>query len=106
MSNAGIPNRDTYRDFGLVTTLPGPGTDNHVMVIAGTRDAGLMYIAEALASESTTRQLSQGMGNDYNNTAQGYEALFRVNGADRTSLDAELVHDAHLDTSRTWSKQN
>ena len=39
-SEAGMPETHrNYRDYGLISTFPGPG-GNQFMIIAGTRDAG------------------------------------------------------------------
>ncbi|XOV82598.1 MAG: hypothetical protein ACFHXK_17275 [bacterium] len=75
------------------------------VVAAGTRDEGLTYVAEALASFETTRQISNRM-QLLEQDPGGYEALFKVVGSDRTSLDASLVHDAALDENRIWTEQN
>ncbi|MEQ8693034.1 MAG: hypothetical protein RIC89_19645, partial [Pseudomonadales bacterium] len=104
-SNAGIPDRKTYQDFALLTTFPGPGSGNQIVVAAGTRDAGLTYIAEALASFETTRQMSEQM-RALNADINSYEALYKVVGSDRTSLDASLIHDAALDKHKIWAQQD
>lgn len=104
-SNAGIPDRKTYQDFALLTTFPGPGSGNQIVVAAGTRDAGLTYIAEALASYETTLQISEQM-RALNADINSYEALYKVVGSDRTSLDASLIHDAALDKHKIWAQQN
>jgi len=108
-SNAGIPDRKTYQDFALLTTFPGPGSGNQIVVAAGTRDAGLTYIAAALASYETTREIGERM-RSFDHDINSYEALYKVVGSDRTSLDASLIHDAALDKSKIWTlnlpKQN
>ncbi|MEQ9450976.1 MAG: hypothetical protein RJQ07_05275 [Pseudomonadales bacterium] len=104
-SNAGIPDRKTYQDFALLTTFPGPGSGNQIVVAAGTRDAGLTYIAEALASYETTLQISEQM-RTLDADINSYEALYKVVGSDRTSLDASLIHDAALDKHKIWAQQD
>lgn len=102
-------NSGSYQDFALLTTFPGPGSGNQIVVAAGTRDAGLTYIAEALASYEATREIGERMRSLVHDT-NSYEALYKVVGSDRNSLDASLIHDAALDTSKIWTlnqpKQN
>ena len=99
LSNAGLPDRKTYQDFALLTMFPGAGAENHVMVAAGTRDAGLVFIAEALSTEESIAELSDRI------QGRAYEAMYRVVGSDRTSLDATLVHDATLSESKVWDQE-
>ena len=103
LSDAGLPNKKTYQDFALLTLFPGAGAENHVMVAAGTRDAGLMFIAEALSSSESVRELSERMEKG---AGQPYEALYRVVGSDRTSLDATLIHDAILSEPEIWDQNS
>lgn len=105
LSNAGIPDRKTYQDFALLKTFPGPGSGNQILVAAGTRDAGLTYIAEALASHETTQQIGNRM-RSFDQNINSYEALFKVVGSDRTSLDANLILDAAVDKHKVWLQQN
>ena len=106
LSNAGIPGRRTYQDFAFLASFAGPGTDNHVLVAAGTRDAGLMFAAEALSSEETLHELANRKRRHPPVHNGGYEALYRVVGSDRTSLDANLVHDGTLDVKEIWAQQH
>ena len=79
--------------------FPGAGAENHVMLAAGTRDAGLVFIAEALSTEESIAELSDRI------QGRAYEAMYRVVGSDRTSLDATLVHDATLSESKVWDQE-
>ena len=104
LSTAGIPGNKTYQDYAFLASFPGPGSDNHILVATGTRDAGLMFVAEALASTQTTNELAERMRSLDPSKANGYEALYSVIGSDRTSLDATLIHDARLDTKQIWTQ--
>ena len=106
LSNAGIPGHRTYQDFALLTTFPGPGPDNHILVAAGMRDAGLIYVAEAMASADKTRQLSERIRSLDRPFTNSYEALYEVVGSDRTSLDAKLIHAAILDLNQIWGQRD
>ena len=101
LSEAGLPaaNRN-YRDYGLISSFPGP-SGNHFVIIAGTRDAGLMHSAQALSDPVTLSAAERAL------TAEGarpaaFELLYEVTGFDRTNLDAMLVHSAALDYRRIW----
>lgn len=105
LSNAGIPDHKNYQDFALLTTFPGPGSNNQIVVAAGTRDAGLTYIAEALASHEKTRQMGERI-RSIDKNINSYEALYKVVGSDRTSLDATLIHDAELPMNKVWAQHD
>jgi hypothetical protein len=48
-SEAGMPEMNrNYRDYALISTFPGPG-GNQLLIVCGTRDAGLMQAAHTLA---------------------------------------------------------
>jgi hypothetical protein len=100
-SGAGLPLADKrhYRDYGLFSTFPGPG-GNQFMIIAGTRDAGVMHTAHAVTDLSQIAALENAVPNQSGPPA--FEALYEVTGFDRTSLDAMLVYSAPLDYHKIW----
>jgi len=100
-SEAGLPaDRQNYRDYGLVSTFPGP-SGNHFVIIAGTRDAGLMHSAQALADPMYVGAVERALANG-GELPQAFELLYEVTGFDRTNLDAMLVHAAALDHAEIW----
>jgi len=102
-SGAGMLRYDqrNYRDYGLFSTFPGP-SGNQFMVIAGTRDAGVMHVAQMLSSLADVNVLEQRAGVDAADDAPAFEALYEVNGLDRMNLDAMLVYTGQLDGAAIW----
>lgn len=101
-SEAGLPevNRN-YRDYALISTFPGPG-GNQIMIVSGTRDAGLMQAAHALAEPAIVAALERERPDASRADAPSFEALYEVTGYGRTNLDAMLVHTAALNYSQIW----
>ena len=103
-SGAGIPGASDYEDYGLVSTFPGPD-GNQFLIVAGTRDSGLMHAAHAISSLEDIGALEDVMGAvapDNGNAAPAFEALYEVTGFDRINLDATLVYKAPLDYRSIW----
>ncbi len=103
ISGAGIP-RDgpqNYTDYGLLSTFPGPG-GNQLMIVAGTRDAGLMHTAQAATTLADVEALESSLPDTLADGSIALEALYKVTGFDRVSLDALLVHTGTLDYQNIW----
>ncbi len=107
-SEAGMPaNGTNYRDFGLFSTFPGPG-GNQFVIIAGTRDAGLMQTAQAVSEPMDLRATEEAAFPEgaaaaaASDEPPAVELLFEVTGFDRTNLDAMIVHTAPLDYHEIW----
>lgn len=101
-SEAGI--RDihrNYRDYGFISTFPGPGGNQFMMVI-GTRDAGLMQAAHTVTDPMFVRAVEQSMPEGVARNSPAFEQLYEVMGFDRTNLDAMLVHTAPLNYQKIW----
>jgi hypothetical protein len=99
-SEAGMPERRNYRDYGFISTFPGPG-GNQFIVIAGTRDAGMMQAAHALSDPMFIKSLEQARP-DGAGSAPAFEMLYEVTGYARTNLDAMLVYAHELDYQKIW----
>jgi hypothetical protein len=100
-SEAGIPGAGrNYRDYSFISTFPGPG-GNQFMIVAGTRDAGLMQAAHAVTDPMFVRSVEQTMPPDAQR-APAFEQLYEVMGFDRTNLDARLLHTAPLNYQKIW----
>jgi len=101
-SEAGMPevNRN-YRDYAFISTFPGPG-GNQIMIVSGTRDAGLMQAAHAVADPMFVQSIEK-MRPDANDARPpSFEMLYEVTGYGRTNLDAMLVHTAELNYQEIW----
>ena len=84
-----------YRDYGYVSTFPGP-SGNQFVILAGTRDIAVMRTAEIATQESTLRELRS------LRPENAFEAMYEVYGFGRTDIDAKLVFTAPLDTKAIW----
>jgi hypothetical protein len=79
-----------YRDFAYLASFTGPGGHQH-LVIAGTRDTGLMQAAEVAADEPRLLELQgklQGRG--------PFEALYEVQGVNGINVEASLLSASTL----------
>jgi hypothetical protein len=101
-SEAGMPeiNRN-YRDYAFISTFPGPG-GNQLMIVCGTRDAGLMQAAHALADPMYIASMEQVRPDPGGVKPPAFEMLYEVTGYGRTNLDARLVHTASLNYEEIW----
>jgi len=84
-----------YRDYGYVSTFPGP-SGNQFVILAGTRDIAVMRTAEVATQAATLRELRS------LRPENAFEALYEVYGFGRTDIDARLVFTAPLDTKGIW----
>lgn len=101
-SDAGLPSRDEpFRDYGLFSTFPS-SSRNQFIIIAGTRDAGLMHIAQAVADSATLGAIEQSLRPSSRYSQGAYEALFEVFGFNRMNFDANLIYSGALDPGLIW----
>lgn len=102
-SSAGLVTNDdsNYTDYGFVSTFPGPD-ENQFLIITGLRDEGLMRMAETLASPADANALAAGLGSSAAD-APAFEALYRVNGIDRTDVASTQVLEGPLDADAIWT---
>jgi hypothetical protein len=87
VSEAGEPHSpDTrYSDYAYVAALAGPGGHTH-LIIAGTRDVGLMQAAEVAADQRRLHELAGHL------PGKGpFEALYEVQGVDGINVEARLL---------------
>lgn len=85
-----------YMDYGFFSTFPGPGR-NRVVIIAGTRDTGVIQIAEAVTTPSIVADLSR-QADD----ATSFESLYEVYGVASAGTNAKLLFVSGLDTAHIW----
>jgi hypothetical protein len=101
-SEAGMPEANrNYRDYAFISTFPGPG-GNQLMIVAGTRDAGLMQAAHALADPMFVSSMEQQRPDTAKAGPPSFEMLYEVTGYGRTNLDAMLVHTGALNYQQIW----
>jgi len=87
VSEAGEPHgpSERYRDFAYLAGFRGPGGHQH-LVIAGTRDTGLMQAAESAANLASLQALA---AKDL--PWQGFEALYEVQSVNGVNVEARLI---------------
>jgi hypothetical protein len=84
-----------------VSTFPGP-SGNQFLVVAGTRDAGLMQAAHVLSHPMFLGDIENAAPPRDALAAPQFELLYEVTGYGRTNLDAMLVHSAELSYREIW----
>jgi hypothetical protein len=87
------------RDYGYIARLPGPSRNN-IVVVAGTRDAGLLEMAELLrtAERLDAARLPAA------STLHGMEALYRVRTIGSVNLGSSLILKRKLHSQGIWDK--
>ena len=89
-------NRTPHRDYGYLASFPGP-SGNRVLIIAGTRDAAVMQVAEVASDKAQLKQLAGKTG------AQGaFEALYEVRTLGNLNLGARLLLARALKLNGVW----
>lgn len=86
-----------YMDYGFLSTFPGPGR-NRIVVIAGTRDTGLMHMAKAATQPASVADIAKRAG-----AADSFESLFEVYGVARAGMNSKLLFVSPLHTTRVWA---
>lgn len=87
ISEAGSPHgpQERYRDYAYLAQLAGPGGHRHV-ILAGTRDTGLMQAAEAAVDASQLRQIDASIGG-----GESFEVLLEVQGLNGLNVASRLI---------------
>jgi hypothetical protein len=85
-----------FRDYGYFSTFAGPDR-NRIVVIAGTRDIGVMQIAQSLSQRSTLRELCKDTG-----AAAAFESLVEVSGMGKTGLHARPLFVSAMKAEKVW----
>jgi hypothetical protein len=87
VSEAGEPHgpAERYRDYAYLASFRGPGGLQH-LVIAGTRDTGLMQAAESAGSGEASRELA-----DRQLPPSGFEVLYEVQSVNGVNVEARLI---------------
>ena len=81
----------TYHDYGVFEKIRGPG-GNTIVVISGTRDAGVTQTAEAFTSAQKLKDLEQ-----KSDVRLPIEALLEVSAVDGVNLNGKLLAESNRD---------
>jgi hypothetical protein len=84
-----------YHDYGIFERLRGPG-GNTVIVIAGTRDAGVRQTAEAFTSADKLAEFAR-----LPISAAPFETLLEVSAFDGVNLSGKLLLQSRRDAANT-----
>ena len=97
-SEGGGPDSDgvVYRDYGYFSSFKGPA-GNRIVIIAGTRDIGLMQTAEAATNVAALKALARHGGG-----ADAFEALYLVEGMNRQNVGGQLLVASPIDSAAKW----
>jgi hypothetical protein len=85
-----------FRDYGYFSTFAGPG-GNRIVIIAGTRDIGVMQTAQSLSQRNEVRELCKRAGD-----AKEFESLVEVSGVGQTGLRSRTLFVSAMNTDRIW----
>jgi hypothetical protein len=91
---------ETHRDYGYFSNFVG-SNGNRIIIIAGTRDIGVVQTAEMVAGKDTLREQSgkaAGM--------KSFEALYEVQGIDRVNLRGRLLNLSPVQSAEAWDLKN
>jgi hypothetical protein len=91
------PEGGAFRDFGYFSTFAGPN-GNRVVVISGTRDNGVMHVAETLSRRTGVEALTRGAAG-----ADSFESLYEVDGMARAGLNSRVVFVSSMKNDAIWS---
>jgi len=92
----GATNDGEFRDYGYFSTFAGPN-GNRVLVIAGTRDVGVMQIAQSLSQRRAVEDICQRAG-----ATAAFESLVEVSGVGKTGLQSRSLFVSALKADKIW----
>ena len=85
-----------FRDYGYCSTFAGPN-GNRVVVIAGTRDIGVMQIAQGLSVRHDVDDLCRNAGK-----APAFESLVEISGMGKTGFKSRSVFVSPIKAEKVW----
>lgn len=86
-----------FRDFGYFSTFAGPN-GNRVVVISGTRDNGVMHVAETMSHPAGVAEIGNKAAG-----ADSFESLYEIDGMARAGLNARLLFVSAMKNDAIWS---
>jgi len=85
-----------FRDYGYFSTFAGPD-GNRIVVIAGTRDIGVMQVAQSLSQRKEIHELCKQA-----DAARAFESLVEVSGMGKTGLHARPLFVSAMKSEKIW----
>jgi len=101
INSADAPN---FRDYSFLSTYPTPdGTQ--IVIVSGTRDAGVMHSARSIRSDRFLESLSKNVPASKASKLPAWESIHEVFGIDRLNFDAREIYSGTLDQQQIWGGQ-
>jgi hypothetical protein len=97
MPPTGSAGNAEFRDYAYFSTFGGPG-GNRIVVVAGTRDTGVIQAAESVTHSRGIDEITRSAGG-----SDSFEALYEVYGMNDTRLKSTLVFASALKPEGIWS---
>jgi hypothetical protein len=85
-----------FRDYGYFSTFAGPN-GNRVVVIAGTRDIGVMQMAQSVSLRHDVDELCRSAGK-----APAFESLVEISGMGQTGFKSRSVFVSGMKAEKIW----
>lgn len=90
------PSDSMYRDYAYMASFAGPA-GNRISILAGTRDTGLLGLAEMLGRREGVDELARATGR-----SADFEALLEVRGQKHVNLETRILAVSPVDSSQVW----
>jgi len=87
-------NDRNFVDYGLIASF-SVAENNQVVILTGTRDAGLMEMSELAITSDVLRRMELSV-----NENSAFLSVFKVNGFNLTNISGELINSEYLDVDR------
>ncbi|PCH60729.1 MAG: hypothetical protein COC19_05545 [SAR86 cluster bacterium] len=97
-------NNDLFHDYGMISTFTMPESNNRAIIIAGMRDAGLMYLGQILSTSAALGTVPGFSNQARSATLNNFEALYEVYGTDNMNFNGQLVYKEPLQTENILRK--
>ena len=89
----------SYTDYGYFSTFSGPA-NNRIVIISGTRDTGVMHVADALSRPTEVADMVERAGG-----APSFESLYEVYGMAGSGMNAKQLFVSGLKPAQIWSSR-
>jgi len=83
-----------FVDYGLIASF-SVAENNQVVILTGTRDAGLMEMSELAITPDVLSKMELSV-----NETSAFLSVFKVNGFNLTNISGELINSEYLDVDR------
>jgi hypothetical protein len=85
-----------YKDYGYFSTFAGPNR-NRIVVLAGTRDTGVIHTAEAVSQPQALAELAGSAKG-----AASFEALYEIHGVAQAGMNGKLLFASPTKAEGAW----